>query len=78
MPLIDDFNGIKIYLYYSDHPPPHIHALYNEFEMQIVIESGKPMAGNLPTRQKKLVYKWLLESSSFALTMFYVYNPKLR
>ena len=78
MPLIDAFNGIKIYVYYDDHPPPHIHAKYNEFEMQIIIKSGNPLAGDLPVRQKKTVHNWLLKRSSFVLKMFYLYNPKLK
>jgi hypothetical protein len=33
MPTIDNFNGIKINVYNGDHRPPHIHAIYNEFEI---------------------------------------------
>ena len=78
MPLIDDFNGIKIYVYFDDHPPPHIHVKYCEFEMKIIIESGNPLAGDLPVRQKKMVNNWLLKRSNIVLKMFYLYNPKLK
>ena len=30
MPRISDFNGITIFMYYSDHDPPHFHAAYGE------------------------------------------------
>ena len=28
MPEITEFNGIRIYMYFKDHNPPHIHAEY--------------------------------------------------
>ncbi len=32
MPRISQFFGVVIYMYYNDHPPPHFHAEYGEFE----------------------------------------------
>ena len=32
MPIICTFRGIKIYINYSDHMPPHFHAYYGEYE----------------------------------------------
>jgi hypothetical protein len=31
-PSISAFFGVVIYLYFSDHAPPHFHAEYGEFE----------------------------------------------
>ena len=31
MPVISDFLGIVIYMYFNEHNPPHFHAKYNEF-----------------------------------------------
>jgi len=45
MPKIDEFNGIKIYIYNGDHRPPHIHAIYNEFEVLLTIKTGEIYAG---------------------------------
>ena len=28
MPRISEFYGIAIYMYYQDHGPPHVHAIY--------------------------------------------------
>ena len=33
MPTIDTINGIKINVYNGEHRPPHIHAVYNEFQV---------------------------------------------
>jgi hypothetical protein len=78
MPNIDSFNGIKINIYNGEHRPPHIHAVYNEFEILIIIEDGEIYAGDLPTRQLKLVFDWLSGNSEWALEVFYELNPELK
>ena len=77
MPQIDRFSGIKINIYNGDHRPPHIHASYNEYEVLITIESGQIYAGDLPTKQLKMVYDWLAINADEALDMFYQMNPEL-
>lgn len=32
MPTISAFYGILARMYYNDHPPPHFHARYSDFE----------------------------------------------
>lgn len=78
MPNIDNFNGIKINIYNGDHRPPHIHAVYNDFEALVIIETGEIYAGELPPRQLKLVFDWLCENSEWLLEVFYELNPKLK
>jgi hypothetical protein len=58
MPRISAFYGIVITMYSSDHAPPHFHARYGEYEAQIVIATGEPLAGYLPTRALRLVREW--------------------
>jgi len=78
MPTIDYFNGIKINIYNGEHRPPHIHAIYNEFEVILLIERKRIYAGQLPERQQKLVVEWLEENKDWALEVFYELNPKLK
>jgi len=78
MPLIASFNGIKIYVYSNEHNPPHIHAKYGEYEVQIVIKSGKVWTGNFPGKQKRMVFEWLSLHSKSLLMMFYSLNPNLK
>jgi hypothetical protein len=78
MPKIDEFNGIKIYLYNGEHRPPHLHAIYGEHELLIEIESFKIYAGNLPAKKLKLVQTWLKENSEWTLEVFYQLNEHLR
>ncbi len=58
MPQISFFYGIVITMYYRDHEPPHFHAIYGEYQAQIMIETLEPLAGELPTRAERLVREW--------------------
>jgi Domain of unknown function (DUF4160) len=77
MPTVDIVDGVKINLYNGDHRPPHVHALYNEFEVLLVIETAKVYAGSLPGKQMKKAIKWLEENNNWALQVFYELNPTL-
>lgn len=39
MPLISQFFGIAIYMYYEDHNPPHFHAVYGDSKALIDIKT---------------------------------------
>jgi len=58
VPRISNFYGIAIYMYVGrEHPPPHFHALYAEFEAQVAFD-GTVLNGSLPTRAARLVAEW--------------------
>ena len=78
MPSIDRFNGIKINVYNIEHPPPHVHAIYNEYEALVEIESGNIYAGDLPVNQKRQVIAWIRDNVEWALNVFYELNPELK
>jgi len=58
MPRISEFYGIAIYMYYSDHAPPHFHAIYGRFEAEVLIRSAAVLRGSLPRRALALVREW--------------------
>jgi len=58
LPRISEFYGILIYMYFSDHAPPHFHAMYGRFEAEILIETGTTLKGRLPRRAAALVREW--------------------
>lgn len=58
MPQISNFFGIVIYMYFSDHAPPHFHAEYGEDEAVYAIETLELMRGGLPRRAHGLVVEW--------------------
>lgn len=59
MPQVSMFYGIVIRLYWSDHEPPHFHAIYAEHEALIDIGTGAVIRGGLPTRAMRLVDEWV-------------------
>jgi hypothetical protein len=58
VPRISAFFGIAIYMYFSDHAPPHFHAIYGEQEAEITIESLEVIRGGLSRRALALVLEW--------------------
>lgn len=58
MPEISRFFGIVIAMFYSDHPPPHFHAIYGGYEMTVDIET-EVIHGDFPKREVRLVFEWL-------------------
>lgn len=58
MPTISRFYGIVIRMYFSDHAPPHFHAVYGGEEAVIAIGSGALIRGRLPARALGLVRQW--------------------
>ena len=44
-------------MFYRDHPPPHFHAEYGEFEITVEIESGA-VNGEFPRRVLGAVLEW--------------------
>ena len=58
MPEISLFRGIRISMYYSDHSPPHFHAVYGDCRCLVDIQRGCVISGFLPARQLKLVLAW--------------------
>lgn len=57
MPEISRFLGIVIGMFYREHGPAHLHAVYGEHEATIDIETGA-LRGHLPPRALALVREW--------------------
>lgn len=58
MPIISRFRGIKIYIYWSDHMPPHFHALYGNSEVLVAIEELEVLKGTMASKQLKMILGW--------------------
>ena len=59
MPEICRFYGIIIRMFWADHPPPHFHAVYGEYEAVIDILTSEILEGQLPRRAHSLVSEWI-------------------
>ena len=44
-------------MYYRDHAPPHLHAVYGEFEATVDIRTGQ-LVGDMPTRALAHIQEW--------------------
>ena len=60
MPTISAFYGILIRMFFNDHPPPHFHARYGDFEATIDVETLSISEGHLPPRALSLVQEWAM------------------
>lgn len=60
VPTISEFHGIVIRMFHADHPPPHLHATYGEYEGIIGLDPIALTAGWLPNRVARLVLEWCM------------------
>ena len=57
MPELCRFRGIIIRMYSDDHPRPHFHAKYSEFDAAIEIGSWQ-VVGDIPPSRMRLIMAW--------------------
>lgn len=58
MPTISMFRGIKVYINWREHNPPHFHATYGGEEVTILIDELEVFDGSIPSKQLKMVLGW--------------------
>lgn len=58
MPTISMFRGIKIFMNWKDHQPPHFHAAYGGQEVLVAIRELEAVTGEIPAKQLKMVLGW--------------------
>jgi hypothetical protein len=58
VPVLSIFFGIIIRVFHEDHSPPHFHVEYAEHRSVVEIETGRVLAGKLPSRVRRLVEEW--------------------
>ena len=52
------FRGIKVYINWRDHQPPHFHATYGGQEVIVLIRDLEVMEGSIPSKQLKMLLGW--------------------
>ena len=57
-PEISRFLGIVIGMFSREHPPPHFHAVYGEYQITVEIRSGV-VHGDFPKRALRHVLEWM-------------------
>jgi hypothetical protein len=46
-------------MFWEDHPPPHFHAVYGNYEALVNILTTEIIAGSLPLGARSLVTQWV-------------------
>ena len=52
------FRGIKIFINWREHQPPHFHATYGGEEVIVSIKELELIEGNMPGKQLKMLLGW--------------------
>lgn len=58
MPTISMFRGIKVFINWNDHLPPHFHAKYGSEEVIVNIKDIEVIDGKIPSKQLKMLLGW--------------------
>lgn len=58
MPTISMFRGIKVFMNWREHQPPHFHATYGGDEVLVSIKDLEVIEGSLPSKQLKMLLGW--------------------
>lgn len=61
MPKLLDSEGVRVYIYPDDHPPPHVHAYFAEDAAKISIEDGSVIVGSLPRAKLDVARRFVSE-----------------
>jgi len=58
MPIISNFFGIIIRMFFNEHAPPHFHVEYAEYKASVNIQTLEIIEGKLSRRAQELVLDW--------------------
>ena len=58
MPTICTFRGIRIFINWNDHLPPHIHAEYAGASVLVDINGIEVLEGSISAKQLKMLLGW--------------------
>ncbi len=58
MPTVSTFRGIKVYINWRDHIPPHFHATYGGEDVIVSIKDIEVIDGQMPSKQLKMLLGW--------------------
>lgn len=58
MPVVSQFYGISIRMFYNDHAPPHFHAVYSGDELFVGIAPVTIQKGHASGRVRSMVLEW--------------------
>ncbi|MEN9460563.1 MAG: hypothetical protein RIS84_583, partial [Pseudomonadota bacterium] len=69
-----DYLGLSFWVYFRDHPPPHVHVKFGEFKAVINIDTGMLTAGYLPEKKRKLALGIIRDNKADFIEKFATYS----
>ena len=78
MPIISQFYGILISLYYNEkekHKLSHLHVRYNEYKASYDFDANL-LEGKLPMKQSKMVEAWIMIHKEELMTLWKLINDE--
>lgn len=70
MPQIEEINGIRIYIYKSDHNPPHLHCYKSGRSAVVDIRTGIVIVGDMKAADLKIIKSWVVDNRDLLLDMW--------
>jgi hypothetical protein len=70
MPTVSRFFGISIKMFFSEHNPPHFHAVHGDEIGWINIRTLELIKGDLSPRSLRLIKEWASEHQQELLEMW--------
>jgi len=70
MPIVAEFDGIRIMFYANEHPPPHFHAYCAEHVASFDIATLSVIEGFLPVVKRRKVIRWAATRQDALLEAF--------
>lgn len=74
MPTIEDFGTFKIYMYFGDHNPPHVHVVGPDFAAKIRIDDVEIFVGELPGKVGKSACAYVAKHKQRLLVLWQDFN----
>ena len=77
MPKIADIAGAVVFVFPSDHPPPHVHVRFQGVAVRLRITDAQPLDAvpPFPLRILRDVRAWLLRHRDVAADAWAQYHP---
>jgi len=55
---VSEFYGVSVIFWFNDHAPPHFHAKYAGYEIEIAISPIAVSSGYVPPRVVSMLLEW--------------------
>lgn len=68
--LVSSVEGLKIEIYFNEHPPPHFHVKSSDINAAFTIKDFKLLEGDIKGREYRII-KWWYERSRLKLINFW-------